>query len=167
MLRTKGKLAFLAKPVENSSQFNQWISCDSMVLSDFSEVRECKCATTYGAAKKILADEQQQKLIHFLIHANDEYESIRGQILLLDPLPNVNKAYAMIQRVEKKMQVTGPRLLRYYNHGKRSRHNTDQCFTGPIDSHSHTFCFMSNDCLDPWIVDTGASDHVTLQSDFA
>ena len=40
------------------------------------------------------------------MHLNDEYESIRGQILLLDPLPNVNKAYAMIQRVEKQRQVT-------------------------------------------------------------
>ena len=41
------------------------------------------------------------------MHLNDEYESIRGQILLLDPLPNVNKAYSMIQRVEKQRQVTG------------------------------------------------------------
>jgi len=55
--------------------------------------------------KKILANEQRQKLIHFLMHLNDEYESVRSQILLLDPLPNVNKAYAMIQRVEKQRQV--------------------------------------------------------------
>jgi len=29
------------------------------------------------------------------------------KILVLDPLPNVNKDYAMIQRVEKQRQVTG------------------------------------------------------------
>ena len=181
-LRTKGKLDSLdescAKPAENSSQFNQWIRCDSMDLSwplnsmmpelaeaflyvdssrelwlkltetfgdsngpllyqlekeiselyqgndsvavyytklkklwedlsDFSEVPECKCATTCEAMKKILTNEQRQKLMHFLMHLNDEYESVRGKILLLDPLPNVNKAYAMIQRVEKQKQVTG------------------------------------------------------------
>ena len=56
--------------------------------------------------KKILANEQRQKLITFLMHLNDEYEPVRSQILLLDPLPNVNKAYAMIQRVERQRQVT-------------------------------------------------------------
>jgi len=40
------------------------------------------------------------------MHLNDEYESVKIQIVLLDPLPNVNKAYAMIQRVEKQRQVT-------------------------------------------------------------
>ena len=75
-------------------------------LSDFSEVPECQCATTCEAMKKILANEQRKKLIHFLMNLNDEYEPVRGQILLLDPLPNVNKAYAMIQRVEKQRQVT-------------------------------------------------------------
>ena len=70
-------------------------------LSDFSEVPKCKCAETCSAIKKILANKQRQKLIHFLMHLIDEYESIRGQILLVDPLPRVNKACLMIQRVEK------------------------------------------------------------------
>ena len=37
---------------------------------------------------------------------NDSYDAIRSQILLLDPLPNINRAYSMIQRVEKQRQVT-------------------------------------------------------------
>jgi len=76
-------------------------------LSDFSEIPECKCVESCGAIKKILANEQRQKLIHFLMYLNDEYEPIGGPILLLDPLPNVSKAYSMIQRVEKQRQVTG------------------------------------------------------------
>ena len=40
------------------------------------------------------------------MHLNDEYEAIRGQILLLEPLPSVNKAYSMIKRVERQRQVT-------------------------------------------------------------
>ena len=50
--------------------------------------------------------EQRQKLMQFLKHLNDEYEAIRGQILLLDPLPTVNKAYSMIQRVKRQRHVT-------------------------------------------------------------
>jgi len=76
-------------------------------LSDFSEIPECKCAEICNAVKKILANEQRQKLIHFLMHLNDEYESIKGKILLLDPLPNVNKNYSMIQRVKKQRRATG------------------------------------------------------------
>jgi len=38
---------------------------------------------------------------------NDGYDSIRGQILLMDPLPNVSKAYCMIARVETQRLVTG------------------------------------------------------------
>ena len=40
------------------------------------------------------------------MHLNDEYEAIRGQILLLESLSTVNKAYFMIQRVERQRHVT-------------------------------------------------------------
>jgi len=44
--------------------------------------------------------------MHFLMHLNENYEAIRGQILLLDPLPTVNGAYSMVQRVETQRNVT-------------------------------------------------------------
>ena len=37
---------------------------------------------------------------------NDSYDAIPSQMLLLDPLPDINRAYSMIQRVEKQRQVT-------------------------------------------------------------
>ncbi|KAJ8440395.1 hypothetical protein Cgig2_019384 [Carnegiea gigantea] len=49
---------------------------------------------------------KRQRIMQFLMHLNEEYEAIRGQIFLLDPLPIVNKAYSMIQRVEKQRRVT-------------------------------------------------------------
>jgi len=47
------------------------------------------------------------KVNEFLMKLNDGYESIRGQILLMDPLPSVSKAYSMIVRVETQRNVTG------------------------------------------------------------
>ena len=38
---------------------------------------------------------------------NEAYESMRGQILLMDLLANVSKAYCMIARVETQRNVTG------------------------------------------------------------
>lgn len=45
--------------------------------------------------------ENDDKLIHFVMGLNDSYDGVRNQILLLDPLPNVSKAYFMLNRVEK------------------------------------------------------------------
>jgi len=75
-------------------------------LNDMSDIPICTCPETCPSVKKIQALDQRKKLMQFLMHLNDEYEAIRGQILLLDPLPTVNKAYAMIQRVERQRHVT-------------------------------------------------------------
>lgn len=52
-------------------------------------------------------DEQRDKLMQFLMDLNDDYETIRGKILSLEPLPTLNKAFDMIQRVERQRQITG------------------------------------------------------------
>ena len=56
--------------------------------------------------------------MQFFMHLNDEYEAIRGQILLLDPLPTVNKAYSMIQRVERQRHVTNSTTGTFLNQRK-------------------------------------------------
>lgn len=38
--------------------------------------------------------------MQFLNGLNDSYESVRNQVLFLDPLSNVNRAYSMILQVE-------------------------------------------------------------------
>lgn len=64
-------------------------------------VPECSC----GYAKTMAETLDSTRLIQFLMGLNDAYDSIRGQILLLEPLPNVSKAYAMVLRVEKQREV--------------------------------------------------------------
>ena len=76
-------------------------------IDDISEVPACVCDTTCKAIKKTMELAERQRLMHFLMHLNENYEAIRGRILLLDPLPNVNRAYSMIQRVEAQRNVTG------------------------------------------------------------
>lgn len=43
--------------------------------------------------------------MQFLIGLTDVFDQARNQILLLDPLPSINKAYSMIMKVEAHKQV--------------------------------------------------------------
>ncbi|KAK9093577.1 hypothetical protein Syun_028488 [Stephania yunnanensis] len=43
--------------------------------------------------------------MEFLMGLSDVYDPIRNQILLMDPLPSINKAYSMVIRVEKQKEV--------------------------------------------------------------
>jgi len=70
-------------------------------ISDMSDISICTCLETCPSIKKNQELDQRRKLMQFLMHLNDEYEAIRGKILLVDPLPSMNKAYSMIQRVER------------------------------------------------------------------
>lgn len=57
----------------------------------------CGCGTT-----KAMSDfDNDDKLIQFLMGLNDCYDHVRNQILILEPLPSVNKAYSMVLRVQK------------------------------------------------------------------
>ncbi|XP_057994403.1 uncharacterized protein LOC131174666 [Hevea brasiliensis] len=70
-------------------------------LSCLRKFPVCTCSVA-----KVVADiEEEDKLIQFLMGLNDNYEHVRSQILLHDPLPVVNKAYSMILSVEKQREV--------------------------------------------------------------
>lgn len=43
--------------------------------------------------------------MQFLIGLTDVFDQARNQILLLGPLPSINKAYSMIMKVEAHKQV--------------------------------------------------------------
>ncbi|KAL0417015.1 UNVERIFIED_CONTAM: hypothetical protein Slati_3533400 [Sesamum latifolium] len=62
---------------------------------------QCECGTS-----KILADmNQSNQLMEFLMGLHDSFDHVRNQILLMEPLPSVNKAYSMALRVEKQREV--------------------------------------------------------------
>ncbi|GJR23270.1 histone-lysine N-methyltransferase family member SUVH9-like protein [Tanacetum coccineum] len=65
-------------------------------------MRECTC----GVIEKFMLRDSNSKLIQFLMKLNDECESVRSQVLAMDPLHSVNKAYYIVQQIEKQKQVT-------------------------------------------------------------
>lgn len=60
----------------------------------------------YGASKEITEISEGDRLVLFLMGLNNSYVSVRNRILLMDPLPSVNKVFSLILRVEKQIKVS-------------------------------------------------------------
>nr|XP_043615690.1 uncharacterized protein LOC122587575 [Erigeron canadensis] len=115
------------------------------------KMQECAC----GITKKFQEIESRTKLMQFLMRLNDGFESVRNQILSMDPLPNINKAYYIVQQVEKQKQVTTsvPDPSAYFANQnshkqgfRRDNRNGDQikmknCTYCKQDGHSYEQCF--------------------------
>ena len=50
--------------------------------------------------------QDQQKLMQFLMGLNESYSAICGQILLMNPLPSVRQAYSFVSQEEKQCLLT-------------------------------------------------------------
>ena len=67
----------------------------------------CPCDCENG---RINCDRDQRKrLFHFLMGLDESYANIRGQILLMQPLPSVAQAYSMIRQEEKQREGILPK----------------------------------------------------------
>ena len=65
-------------------------------------ISSCHCE----ARKEELSYRETQKTIKFLMGLTDSFEAMRGQILAMDPLPKVNKAYSLVLRHEQQRDVS-------------------------------------------------------------
>ncbi|XP_039685495.1 uncharacterized protein [Medicago truncatula] len=59
-----------------------------------------------NVAKKLKEYQQTQHTIQFLMKLNPVYATARGQILLMDPLPPVNKVFSLIIQDEKQRDIS-------------------------------------------------------------
>ncbi|XP_019430194.1 PREDICTED: uncharacterized protein LOC109337635, partial [Lupinus angustifolius] len=72
-------------------------------------VIKCKCRMV-----KIIKEQRESEyVICFLKGLNDEFSTTRSQILLLEPLPSINKAFSLLQQQE--MQLTSANMKILFN----------------------------------------------------
>ncbi|KAK9668861.1 hypothetical protein RND81_13G092000 [Saponaria officinalis] len=65
-------------------------------------VSKCSCALL----KKIADRENKNNLIDFLMGLHPKYEALRGQILAMEPLPSVNRAFAKVHQAEVQKHIS-------------------------------------------------------------
>ncbi|GKE31824.1 cysteine-rich receptor-like protein kinase 8 [Tanacetum coccineum] len=86
----------------------------------------CICACNCENGRVNSDRDQRKRLIQFLMGLDESYSNIRGQILLMQPLPTVAKAYGMIRQEEKQREGILPKpttsaVFSTYSNGSTSR----------------------------------------------
>ncbi|KAK3000122.1 hypothetical protein RJ639_024570, partial [Escallonia herrerae] len=66
----------------------------------------CNCGSTCGAASSM---REVEKVFDFLMGLDEAYMTVRSQILSIDPLSNLGRAYAIAAQEEKRRVVTSYR----------------------------------------------------------
>ncbi|XP_035547456.1 uncharacterized protein LOC118348955 [Juglans regia] len=79
-------------------------------LLDYNQVPSCSCGALQkcncGAIKIFLGYQDRQHVMQFLMGLNDSFSHIRGQILMLDPLPEINKVFSLVVQEEKQREIS-------------------------------------------------------------
>lgn len=70
-------------------------------LSDFRPVLNCNC----GGAQLLIDHLENEYVLAFLMGLNDSYTSIRGQILVMDPMPHITRVFSLVSQEEKQRKV--------------------------------------------------------------
>eukprot|EP00261_Vitis_vinifera_P031368 XP_019072611.1 PREDICTED: uncharacterized protein LOC109121793 [Vitis vinifera] len=71
-------------------------------LSSYHEVLSCSC----GGLEKLKERDEKERVMQFLMGLNDSYAAIRGQILLMHPLPDTRRVYSLVLQQEKQVEVS-------------------------------------------------------------
>ncbi|PON58064.1 hypothetical protein TorRG33x02_291990 [Trema orientale] len=76
-------------------------------LNNYKPVCTCgKC--TCGGVKALNAYSQMEYVMSFLMGLHDSFAQIRGQLLLIDPLPPINKVFSLVSQEERQRKVGIP-----------------------------------------------------------
>lgn len=62
---------------------------------------DCKC----GAVEKNSALEERQKLVQFLMGLNETYTACRGNIMMMNPSPDIDRAYFLLLQEERQRSI--------------------------------------------------------------
>ncbi|XP_074306464.1 uncharacterized protein LOC141641711 [Silene latifolia] len=124
-------------------------------LNSLDPIPQCSCGKislcTCTLMKRVITRENNSRLIQFLMGLNSGYDHVRTQVLSMDPLPTINRALGLLQKIEKQKQVvesvevlaetsayaaykpaeshqTDKKSKKHCSHCNMNNHNLDECF---------------------------------------
>lgn len=79
------------------------------------EVIQPVCGFVCDAQQFVLSRIDQDHMIIFVNGLNDCYEAVRNQILLIEPLPIMSKAYFLVRQIEQQNEMYQVTELNVFN----------------------------------------------------
>ncbi|KAL5572020.1 hypothetical protein UlMin_021617 [Ulmus minor] len=76
-------------------------------LSDFRPFPACHC----GGMKDLVAYQHQDYVLQFLMGLNESFSQIRAQILMIEPLPSINKIFSLVIQEERQRSLNSCSVL--------------------------------------------------------
>lgn len=80
-------------------------------IQELEALPQCACGAmgscSCGIYDKLVQREEKGKIIDFLMKLSPDLKDIRGQILAMDPLPNLNKVFQLVHQSEGEKRITG------------------------------------------------------------
>ncbi|XP_039048916.1 uncharacterized protein LOC120189802 [Hibiscus syriacus] len=104
---------------------------------------QCNC----GGLQHMIAKQQQEQVIQFLMGLNESYAHIRGQILLMDPLPPISKVFSLIvqeenqRNIQSSHPISEPTFAVKSHPGTNTRKNRPLCIHCNILGHTKDRCY--------------------------
>jgi hypothetical protein len=80
---------------------------------NFRPIPACNC----GVLKTLLDYQHNEYVMKFLVGLNDSYASVRGQILLMEPLPTINKVFALVSQEERQRELSSSPMMHVVDSG--------------------------------------------------
>ncbi|RDX91664.1 hypothetical protein CR513_26313, partial [Mucuna pruriens] len=76
-------------------------------LDNFRPIPSCKCVTQCSCTLIPTIENYREvdRVIRFLKGLNDDYSAVRSQIMLMDPLPTVNKVFSLLIQQERQLNI--------------------------------------------------------------
>ncbi|KAL0430657.1 UNVERIFIED_CONTAM: hypothetical protein Sradi_0691700 [Sesamum radiatum] len=75
-------------------------------MAELNLTQQCTCnGCTCGAWEDVANSAVFTQLMQFLMGINDVFDTVRHQLLVMDPVPSINRAYSMVQSIEKQKKV--------------------------------------------------------------
>jgi hypothetical protein len=75
-------------------------------LDQYRPIPQCTCPMpcTCLAMRNAKGFRAEDRIIQFLIGLNEEYQGVASQVLLMDPMPPINRVFSMVMQQERKLQ---------------------------------------------------------------
>ncbi|KAL4354578.1 hypothetical protein GQ457_06G014030 [Hibiscus cannabinus] len=102
---------------------------------------QCNC----GGLQKIMDDQQRELVMQFLMGLNESFAVVRGQILLMDPMPNITKVFSLVIQEENQRSVALPNHVAEATFAIKAQVNTrrsrPQCSHCGLLGHTKEKCY--------------------------